>query len=372
MKKMAKRLFILLMACSLAVVPVYATPDVDALENEKAEAQAEMQSLQNELSSIMTKINQTEEKLIENGENLIQAEADLALAEEKEAEQYEAMKHRIVAMYENGNSSMIEAIFEAGSIAEMLKCAENVQAMHSYDREQLEEYVATKEKVENLKETLEEEKASLERLEKELEADKEAQNNLIGEKREELAELEDEIQEAQRLAAEEAARRAEEERRREEEERREQQNNNNNNNNSSNNSNSSNKNDDDKNSSTGSTSTGNKNTGQAIVAAARKYLGVPYKWGGTSFSGIDCSGLTQAAHKAVGISIPRVSYAQASGGKNVGSLSKALPGDIICYSGHVGIYIGGGQMIHAPHTGDVVRIASVYRTKDIIAIRRYW
>ena len=92
---------------------------------------------------------------------------------------------------------------------------------------------------------------------------------------------------------------------------------------------------------------------------------------GNGYNGIDCSGLTKAAHAAVGIYIDRWSGHQAIGGKAIGSVAEARPGDIICYSGHVAVYIGNERVIHAPHTGDIVKEATVY-LKDIIAIRRYW
>ena len=105
---------------------------------------------------------------------------------------------------------------------------------------------------------------------------------------------------------------------------------------------------------------GDTSVGQAIVNVAYGYLGIPYVWGGTTTAGFDCSGMVQAAHAAVGIGLPRVSEAQGACGQAVGSMAEALPGDIVCYGYHVGIYIGGGQMIHAPEPGDVVKVSSVY------------
>ena len=102
------------------------------------------------------------------------------------------------------------------------------------------------------------------------------------------------------------------------------------------------------------TGTGDQAVGNAIVAAAKTYLGVDYVWGGNGYNGIDCSGLTKAAHAAVGIYIDRWSGHQAIGGKAIGSVAEARPGDIICYSGHVAVYIGNERVIHAPHTGDIV------------------
>ncbi|GEP40197.1 hypothetical protein NPS01_38600 [Nocardioides psychrotolerans] len=112
--------------------------------------------------------------------------------------------------------------------------------------------------------------------------------------------------------------------------------------------------------------------GEAVVAEARKYLGVPYLWGGTDpQKGLDCSGMIQLVYKNLGIDIPRVSYQQATAGRPVASLAEAQPGDILAFKSpvsHVSIYIGNNQMIEAPRTGLDVRVIDVYETP--VAIRR--
>jgi soluble lytic murein transglycosylase-like protein len=111
---------------------------------------------------------------------------------------------------------------------------------------------------------------------------------------------------------------------------------------------------------------------QAVVEQARRYLGVPYLWGGTDPSrGLDCSGLVQLVYKNLGIELPRVSYQQATAGRPVASMADARPGDILAFDSpvdHVGIYIGNGKMIEAPRTGLDVRVIDVYETPT--AIRR--
>jgi peptidoglycan DL-endopeptidase CwlO len=101
-------------------------------------------------------------------------------------------------------------------------------------------------------------------------------------------------------------------------------------------------------------------THSSVVAIAERYLGVPYSWGGASPSGFDCSGLVMYVFAQVGVSLPHSSYAQYGMGTPV-SRDQLQPGDLVFFDGlgHVGIYIGGGMMIHAPHTGTVVQISSL-------------
>jgi hypothetical protein len=116
-----------------------------------------------------------------------------------------------------------------------------------------------------------------------------------------------------------------------------------------------------------------------VASYALAQLGKPYVWGAAGPESFDCSGLVQTAFAQAGVSLPRTTFDQVDVGTPIYVASQALPGDLVFFTGsdpgptgapgHVGIYLGGGQMVHAPQTGDVVRIAPV-EWSAVVAIRR--
>ena len=386
LKKVSSMILAVTLACTMTVTPVLAD-EVSDLKQKKQETQNQVSDLQTQLNSLMTKISDLENDLIETGEEISQTEEDLKTAQEEQEQQYAAMKLRIKYMYEEGTgTATVEKVLTSGDISSVLTQAEYSQQVHSYDRDKLEEYVATVQKVEDLKTTLETKMADLQETQTEYDAQKDELKTTITEKSSEIANLDVKIdeavkkaaeEEAKRKAAEEAAKKAAEEAAKKNNSSSSTSNRNNSNNSSSSSSNSgsssspsssSSSSGSSSSSSSGSSSSGSSSSsssspsysadkGSIIVNAAYSQIGVPYVWGGTTPGvELDCSGLVQYCYRQAGIPIPRTSGDILAHGTIV---NNPQPGDICWTPGHVAIYIGGGQMIEAQQTGVPVKVSSV-------------
>lgn len=369
------------LVCSLAVVPALAEPansldslqeEKDNLEGRKSEAQSELNSLQVQLEALLSKTAELEDKLIDTGQQISQAKDDLAAAEDKRQSQYDAMKLRIKYIYESGGDvTALEKILTSGDITSMLTQAEYSQKVHEYDREQLQAYAETVQEIEDLQDTLETKMANLQDLESEYQTQQEELNTTIASKQDEISDLDGMLQEAARKVVEEQERQAREEAQAAaaDDERDEVSDSTSKgnasdtdsgttSNNTSDNSNGA----DSENTNAGSSGNNSSSdtpdydssTGSSIVARAQGKIGCAYEWGAAGPSTFDCSGLV--SYCLTGSYVHTWSTTDFMSWTRV---SNPQPGDICTSATHCGIYIGNGMMIHAPHTGDVVKVGPV-------------
>lgn len=386
---MKKKLFLFLLSFILCLsypLSVYATT-ISELKEQKAENEQKLNEVNSELATLNEESKGITEEIEVLDDQLVEVIASVSLLEdeikkveediettkveldeaiEKEETQYAAMKKRIQFMYEKGETSYVTLLLGASTISDVVNRSEYIEKLYEYDETLLVEYIAAKEAVEAKKVELEEQQSELETNKAELEEEQKVLDELLVEKKAEQEDYETKIAKAKQEAAAYKAKIKQQNsqiKKLEEEEAKKaaalaaQQ--------------------ASQNSSKGSSfdssaviaGANGSATGKDIANYACKFVGNPYVLGGTSLTnGADCSGFTMSVYKAYGYSIPRTSTAQRSAGRGV-TYAEAQPGDIICYAGHVAIYIGGGRIVHAstPATGIKYGTAT-YR--EILAVRR--
>lgn len=345
-----------------------ANADIENIQSQQQELQSQIDALDADLVNIIMNLDILEGELSDKQTELDNVTAQLAQAQEDEQNQYDAMKKRIVYMYENGDDSYIEALVGATDFSDLLNRLEYAQQIYDYDRNLLTQYQETVQQVADLKSQVETEKAELEEVQQSYQEQQASYESMIAEKQSQMSDFDTQLASAQSLAAQYKATVDEQN----EIIRQEQaaaaaaaaQNNNNGSNTGGDST------------TGGSTGGGGLNppfstsvSGSDVVSYACQFIGNPYVWGGESLTnGADCSGFIKSVYANFGISLPHSSVALQRAGSEV-SYENAQPGDIVCYAGHVAIYMGGGQIVHAssPSTG-IKTGSATYRS--IISVRR--
>ena len=390
---------------------------------------AEIASLDQDLVNTMVNIEVLNTDISNKEAEIQKTRKNLKRAKANKEKQYEAMKLRIQYLYENGGSNAwYNLMLDSNDLSELLNKAEYTQKMYKYDRDALNKYVETIKEIKTLGVQLNGEKAELEDMKAEQEANQANLEVQISEKQsaannasneiayaqqqanEYAALLEEQTAEIQRLEAERIA--AEDEARRQAEAEAaaaaaaaEEANNQEEDTDAEdadgeedyteedgtyeedgsedvvtdeygNVIDEDNTVEDTDYSESGSTdsSVSYSGSGSSVADYATQFVGNPYVYGGTSLTnGADCSGFVQSVYANFGVSLPRTSYDQMNVGTEV-SYSEAQPGDLICYGGHVAIYLGGGRIVHAsnsaPYPAGGIKISDNAAYRTILSVRR--
>lgn len=346
-----------------------ASDAADAIEGDMEGVSEEIEEVDESIVSTMASIEIMEEEIEEKKQEIEETTEEYEEAKETEEDQYEAMKLRIRFMYEKGEFTYMQLLVESKNFSDMVNKAEYIEKLYDYDRKLLLEYQAAKEETYELKLQLEDEKDELDSALLELTEEKIYLEEILAQKKSEYKNYEAQLKRAKdevavykarvasvnkqikELEAKSSAKQKEIDTARKNEEAAR---------------------------TSASSGSGTKksylspgnfsgSTGSKIAQYACQFVGNPYVYGGTSLtSGCDCSGFVWRVYKDNGYTIPRL------GMKNIGvgvSYENAQPGDIFCYAGHVALYIGNGQIVHASTKRTGIKISNA-TYKTIIAIRR--
>lgn len=337
-----------------------ATRSVSEIEAEQDALQDEIDSIDADIYAVVSQIADLEAEIADTEAEIEETQANLESAQAARDAQYEAMKLRIKYNYETPSPSVFEMLIESGSITQFLNKLDYTNSVYEYDREKLDQFIATIAEIEELATALENEQASLEEAKSELAAQESELEAVAAEKRGEMDDLDAELKEAKEIAAREAALRAAREAAARAQ---------------------------NSGSSTASVSAGysgyNVNgdlnpgystgiSGSSVVSYANQFVGNPYVWGGTSLTnGCDCSGFVQGVLANFGITYgSRMTSGSFRGVGQEVSYNYIQPGDIVCYPGHVAIYAGGGLIVEAQSTATGITNYRSVNCHSIITIRR--
>jgi cell wall-associated NlpC family hydrolase len=333
----------LIVILSLAMTPVAAA---QTLDQQKADAQKQVEQLQNKLEDSVERYNYACTKLEQTSGQITENKTQLTEAEQKLATDRSRLNHRVRAMYVTRQYRFVDVVVGAGNFDEFLVGLDLAKKIGEKDAELVKQVKDAKAKLEGVRASLQEQKSEREAARREMSDAKSAVEGDLSGAKGQLSGVESQIQAAMARRAAEAT------------------------------------------SSTprsSSTTTARRATPGPIartrppgaphggvVGIAYDQLGKPYVWGAAGPDSFDCSGLTMYCYEVgAGMSITHSSYDQANCGTPV-SIGELQPGDILGFRGwgHVGLFVGGDEFIHAPQTGDVVKVSSLSaRTNFCGAVR---